>query len=56
MALTVNQKGLVGNPTYPCTKAEGCCRLRTIDTEKFQCVFNSKGCRYRVVKEVKDEL
>lgn len=52
--LRVNDRGLVDIPQYPCYKAEGYCRLRTIDTGKFQCIFQGKACRFRLVREGDD--
>lgn len=53
MALTVNKRGLVDDPTYRCIKVGGYCRLRTMDTDSFQCIFDGKSCPYRLVKERK---
>jgi len=43
--------GLMIPPVYPCYKGEGLCDLRTIETEKFQCVCKPDTCRHRHVKK-----
>lgn len=57
--MSINRKGLVENPVYPCYKGEGLCQLRTMETDKFKCVKTAATCRYRkvIVKEkVADEV
>lgn len=46
-ALKLNKKGLVEDPKYPCYKGEGYCRLRTMDTDKFECLFKPEICYFR---------
>lgn len=43
--------GLVNSPVFPCYKGKGLCRLRTQDTDKFECVFKPEQCLYRKLRE-----
>ena len=45
--MKLNKKGLVEDPKYPCYKGEGYCQLRTMDTDKFECIFKPKTCYFR---------
>jgi len=45
----------VGPPIYPCYKGEGLCNLRTMDTDKFECVFKAGACSHRKVSKVKSK-
>lgn len=40
--------GWVMNPTLPCAKGEGFCRLRTGPDAHFQCIFQISDCAFRV--------
>lgn len=46
--------GLVDSPVYPCYKSEGTCKLRVLDSDKFQCLFEPQACRYRLQAKVLD--
>lgn len=50
MGLKLNKAGLVDPPVYHCNKGEGYCMLRTIVTDKFECVFDPGLCHYRKPK------
>lgn len=57
MTLQINEKtGYAESPQYPCIKGEGLCKLRTVETDNFDCVFISEKCRCRVLKTAETEI